>query len=93
MRSAHQEPNNAFHSDAGVSGPMKLLLLVALTLWSLSSSAGEPSLTAKRLGEDVFQLELVTDQTMDVAVAQRALLPAAQQVCAGKVRAVESLCG
>lgn len=62
----------------------KTLPPLVLGLWAALAAAAEPSLTAKRLGENVYELLLVTDQTADVAVAQRAILPAAQQLCAGK---------
>jgi hypothetical protein len=59
-------------------------MLGLVAMWAVSAAAVEPSLTAKRLGEASYELHLVTDQTADVSVAQRALLPAAEQLCAGK---------
>jgi hypothetical protein len=59
-------------------------LLIALAACLPVAVAAEPSLTAQRLGPDQFELVLTTDQTADVGQAQRAIWPAAQQLCAGK---------
>lgn len=59
------------------------LLIALTTLCSLSALAAEPKLTVTRLNDGSYELVLVTDRTTDVAVAQHALIPVAQQICAG----------
>jgi len=61
---------------------MKTFLLVLLGI--TSAAASEPSLTVKRLSDNVYELLLVTDRTADVSAAQHAIWPAAQQLCAEK---------
>lgn len=63
---------------------MRAVSLIVLGLWLPAAAAVQPTLTAKRLGEDHYELLLVTDQTADVSAAQRAIWPAAQQLCAAK---------
>ena len=63
---------------------MKSAWIMALAFTAGATALAEPTLEVTELGADQFRLDLLTDQTTDVALAQQSLLPTAQRLCAGK---------